>query len=183
MGRRKGSSRVEPEIATFVTSLQGVIAPWLAGFGFSRAEKDVSRYAASASFINGTRYVRLSASSEPRDLPSYCNVVLGEGSLHWPEVDWNGIALWRLARDQGESEASEYALEGEIAVLDLVGRMRTDLERHGLGFLRGDVSTFRRVRAETNRTRAPYTIHKPNPDGTYAIEVDPASAELKARFS
>ena len=111
MGRRKGSSRVEPEIATFVTSLQGVIAPWLAGFGFSRAEKDVSRYAASASFINGTRYVRLSASSEPRDLPSYCNVVLGEGSLHWPEVDWNGIALWRLARDQGSQKRQSTPLK------------------------------------------------------------------------
>ena len=77
----------------------------------------------------------------------------------------------------------EYPLEGEESVLELVGRMRMDLESYGLGFLRGDVSTFRRVRAEINRTRAPYTIHKPNGDGTYTTEVEPVSAELKARFS
>jgi hypothetical protein len=183
MGRRKGSAAVEPEIAAFVTSSLDVIAPWLAGFGFSRAEKKVSRYAATISFINGTRYVSLSASSEPRDAPSHCNVVLGEGQLQWPEVDWNGIALWRLARHQGESEASEYPLHGEVTVPDLVERMRTDLERHGLQFLRGDVSSFLRVRAETNRARVPYTIHSPNRDGTYTTEVDPTSADLKARFS
>ena len=64
-----------------------------------------------------------------------------------------------------------------------VERMRADLERYASGFLRGDVSAFHRVRAETNRTREPYRIHTPNGDGTYRTEVDPDSAELKARFS
>jgi len=179
MGRRK----IEAAIAAFVSSVQRLIAPWLAGFGFSQKAEEVDRWTASVSFINGTRYVRLSANSDPRDPPSYCNVVLGEGDLGWPEVDWNGIALWRLATDQGDSGAAEYALEAESAVPELVERMRADIERYGLGFLRGDVSGFRRVRAETNRTRGPYLIHKPNGDGTYRTEVDPESAELKARFS
>ena len=183
MGRRKGVSKVEPEVAAFVAGSESLIAPWLAGFGFSQGEHEVSRYAASLAFVNDARYVRLSVNVEPRDPPRYCSVALGEGSLQWPEVDWNGIALWRLARDQGESELSEYPLEAEAAVLDLVERMRTDLERYGLRFLQGDVSAFRRVRAETNRTRAPYRIHRPIDDGGYASEVDPKSAELKARFS
>jgi hypothetical protein len=28
----------------------------------------------------------LSANGDPRHAPSYCNVVLGEGGLRWPEV-------------------------------------------------------------------------------------------------
>jgi hypothetical protein len=183
MVRRKGSARIEAGIASFVAGTRDLIAPWLAGFGFSQGEREVGRWTATVSFANGKRYVRLSANCDPRDAPSYCNVVLGEGDLKWPEVDWNGVALWRLARDQGDSEASEYPLEAGAAVPDLVERMRADLERYALGFLRGDVSTFHRVRAKTNRTREPYRIHTPNGDGTYRTEVDPDSAELKARFS
>jgi len=182
MVRRKESARIEAGIATFVAGCRDLIAPWLAGFGFSQREKEVGRSAATVSFTNGTRYVRLSADCDPRDAPSHYNVVLGEGDLKWPEVDWNGVALWRLARDQGASEASEYPLEAG-AVPDLVERMRADLERYASEFLRGDMSTFHRVRAETNRTREPYRIHTPNGDGTYRTEVDPGSADLKARFS
>ena len=116
MVRRKGSARIDAGIATFVAETRDLIAPWLGGFGFSQEERDVGRWAATFSFTNGTRYVRLSASCDPRDAPSCCNVVLGEGALTWPEVDWNGVALWRFARDQGDSEASEYPFEAGAAV-------------------------------------------------------------------
>jgi hypothetical protein len=182
MARRKVSARIEAAIATFVAGTRDVIAPWLAGFGFSERERDVGRSTATVSFTNGTRYDRLSADCDPRDAPSHCNVVLGEGGLKWPEVDWNGVALWRLARDQGDSEASEYPLEAGAAVPDLE-RMRADLESYALEFLQGDLSIFHRVRAETNRSREPYSIRTPNEDGTYRTEADPKSAELKARFS
>ena len=107
MVRRKGSARIEAGIASFVAGTRDLIAPWLAGFGFSQGEREVGRWTATVSFTNGTRYVRLSANCDPRDAPSYSNVVLGEGDLKGPEVDWNGVALWRLARDQGDSEASD----------------------------------------------------------------------------
>lgn len=170
-------------VAAFVVSTRRLIAPWLAGFGFSQGEKEADRWTASVYFVNGSRYAQVSVNSDPRDPPSCCNVVLGEGGLKWPEVDWNGISLRQLATDQGDPGAAEYALEAGTVVPDLVERMRADLERYGLEFLRGDLSTFRRVRAETNRSRTPYLIHKPNGDGTYSTEVDPVSAELKARFS
>jgi hypothetical protein len=181
--RRKEPASVEAEVAAFVASTQDLIAPWLSGLGFLRGEVEVDRWTASIWFVNGTRYVRLSASSDPREAPSYCNVVLGDGRLEWPELDWSGIALWRLARDQKDSEASEYPLKAAADVPALVERMRADLERYALGFLRGDLSIFKRVRAEANRTREPYKIHIPNGDGTYRTEVDPDSADLKARFS
>jgi hypothetical protein len=183
MKRQKAPASAEAEVAAFVASTQDLIGPWLSGLGFLRGEVEVDRWRASIWFINSTQYARLSASADPREAPSCCNVVLGDGHLEWPEVDWNGVALWRLARDQGDSEASEYPLKAAADVPALVERMRADLEKYALGFLRGDLSTFVRVRAEANRTRAPYKIHIPNGDGTYRTEVDPDSADLKARFS
>ena len=183
MAGQKRSAQVDAGIRGFVRNVQDLIVPWLAGFGFSQGETEVDRWAARVSFTNAERYVYLSASSDPRDPPSHCNVVIGEGTLEWPEVDWNGVALWRVARDQGDRSASWYPFEAGVAGADVVGRMRADLERHALAFLHGDVSSFRRVRAEMNRGREPYTIHKPNGDGTYRTEVDSESVALKARFS
>jgi hypothetical protein len=181
--RRKRSARVEPEIAAFVAAARELIAPWLSTFGFSPAEREVHRSTASVTFANGARYVQLSASCDPREPPSHCNVVLGEGALAWPEVDWNGVALWRLAPVRGRAKASEYPLRARPAVRSVVARMRADLRRYALGFLKGNVAAFKRARSKVNRAREPYKIHSPNGDGTYRTEVDPASAALKARFS
>jgi len=93
MVRRKGSASIEAGIASFVAGTRDLIAPWLAGFGFSQREKEVGRWTATVSFTNSRRYVRVSANCDPRESPSYYNVVLGEGDLKWPEVDWNGVAL------------------------------------------------------------------------------------------
>lgn len=181
--RRKPSARVEPEIAAFVAAAREVIAPWLATFGFSQAEREVDRSTARVTFANGARYVQLSASCDPRDSPSHCNVVLGEGALAWPEVDWNGVALWRLAPVRSRAKASEYPLCARPAVRSVVARMRADLRRYALGFLKGNLAAFKRARSNVNRTREPYKIHRPNEDGTYRTEADPASAALKARFT
>jgi len=93
-------------------------------------------------------------------MPEPCQTCKGVGSLTCPAL-----------------------LEAEAAFPALVERILADLESYGLGFLRGDVSDFRRVRAETNRSREPYWIRTPNGDGTYRTGIDPVSAELKARFS
>ena len=180
---RRRPLRAETDTSVFARRCRDVIAPWLEGFGFSQAEKKVDRWTATCCFVNGQRYVRATANCDPREPPGYCNIVLGEGELSWPEVDWNGVALWRLARALGDSTASEYPLDSAKEIPAIVERMRVDLERHALDFLRGDLSAFTQVRAETNRAREPYTIHEPTGDGTYRTRVDPTSAALKARFS
>jgi hypothetical protein len=82
------------KVVAIIARTRDLIAPWLAGFGFSPGERAVGRWTATVSYTNGTRYVRLSANCDPREVPSCCNVVLGEGALKWPEIDWNGVALW-----------------------------------------------------------------------------------------
>ena len=169
-------------MSTFARACHGTIGPWLEPFGFSSGETKVDQWTASCFFVNGKRYVRAMASDDPRDGPGYCNLILGEGELSWPEIDWNGVALWRVAKVRGASEATEYLLDA-ATLPTIVERMRVDLERYALDFLRGDLSIFMQVRAEVNRAREPYTIHVPTGDGTYRTEIDPTSAALKARFS
>ena len=183
MARRQRSRKVDPRISTFVACVRQLITPWLATFGFSREKSELERWLAAVPFTNGARYVRFSASSDPRDGISSSEVVLGEGKRSWPEVDWNGVALRRLAKAQGASDVSEYPLEEEALMSELVERQRADLDRYAAGFLRGDLAVFQRVRAENNRAREPYAIHTCHRDGTFTTEIDAASAELKARFS
>jgi hypothetical protein len=183
MTRSRKSLSGKTGMSVFVRSCHEVFASWLEGFGFSQGETKVDRWTASCCFVNGRRYVRAMANADPREPPGYCNIVLGEGELSWPEVDWNGVALWRLARAQRDPGASEYLLGSPSHIRAIVRRMRLDLERYALDFLHGDLSAFTQVRAQTNRAREPYTIHVPMGDGTYRTEVDPTSAALKSRFS
>ena len=81
------------------------------------------------------------------------------------------------------AKASEYPFPARAAVPSVIARMRADLRRYALKFLKGDLAAFERARSKVNRAREPYKIHTPNGDGTYRAEVDPASAALKARFS
>lgn len=119
--------------------------------------------------------------------------MLGEGSVEWPERDWNSVALWRLARDSGAEDTESlgtYPLThdslNQVTVTDLVPlftRMRDDLVAVAADFLNGDLRAFRRSRAIQTRERAPYTIHRPDGHGGYVTSVDPVTVKLKAQFS
>jgi hypothetical protein len=183
MQRSRKSQPEKAAMTVFARACREVLAPWLERFGFTQGERQIDRWSARCCFVNGRRYVRVTASADPRDAPAFCNVLLGEGDLSWPEVDWNGVPLWQLARAQGASDASEYPLDPSGQIPALVERMRLDLERYALDFLQGEVAVFTAVRARVNRARNPYTIHVPNGDGTYRTEIDPVSAALKSRFS
>src|SRR5688500_19136950 len=43
-----------------------------------------------------------------------CNVVIGTGSDDYPDADWNGIGLWKLAQHKVPgSKAGEFPLRGK----------------------------------------------------------------------
>jgi hypothetical protein len=174
-----------PTLASFVEAVERTVNPALAAFGFTREQADLKPQSVEYCYGSGTRYVKVSANVDPRDSPSYLNTVIGEGQRSWPEVDWNGVALWRLARACPDAPAtiSEYLLAPDADIAALVDQMRRDLEIYAADFLRGDLTRFREVRAQVNQEREPYKIHKPVGDGTYRTEVDPTSADLKSRFS
>jgi hypothetical protein len=155
----------------------------LADRGFELLSHKVERDSFRADYRAGLRYVSVRAYADPREAPPYFNVVLGEGSLEWPEADWNAVALWRMRNVlEGDEEGAEYEL-GSGPLLPLLTQAVNDLERYGGEFLEGDTTRFRRARASQNRSREPYKIHAPDGKGGYRTRVDPESAELKERFS
>src|SRR5947208_11060395 len=104
-------------------------------------------------------------SLHPLDYPHSCNVHLGDGLREWPERDWNGVPLWSLGKAYPTViPVSKYQIGAFADIPALVARMRKDLERVGCDFLRGDLQVFKRVRAEVNRGREPYKMHRPNGD-------------------
>ena len=181
----KRKPRTGSTVSVFVEAVGRTITPALAALGFIQEQADVEDLSATYCYGNGPRYVKVSANADPRDSPCYLNAILGEGQRSWPEVDWNGVALWRLARAHLGAPAtiSEYLIAPDADMAALVAQMRKDLEIYAADFLRGDLNVFREVRAQVNQAREPYKIHKPVGDGTYRTEVDPTSADLKSRFS
>jgi hypothetical protein len=176
---RKGSSPTK----AFVDAVQGAVGTMLASFGFVRAERSFDGTLASCVYGKGTAYIEFTMNIHPLDRPDSCEVILGDGQREWPERDWNAIRLRLLGGRLAHPPVSDYLLDSFPDIHALVARMQADLERVGDEFLRGDLDAFKRVRAEVNRKREPYKIHRPLGDGTYRTEVDPRSLALKNRFS
>ncbi len=171
----------------FTTQCDAAFAPLLSRHGFTRVARKVDRSLAQHVYRADERYVKVTATDDPRDGSSHCRVLLGEGSDAWPETDWNTVALWQLGRAQFPEAAPASVREYEFAGVDGLGealrRASADLERFGAAFLAGDLRGFREVRAAITRTRTPYQIHLPGSDGRYVTRDDPESAELKRRYS
>lgn len=156
----------------------------LAPLGFRRVVAKSDRSALDVIYQAGDRYVRFQSSSDPRDGPPSLQILLGEGSIEWPESDWNAVALWRMV-DRGDDDALDQTVN-----LDSFGNAtaaavaaRNQLEEVHAGFLNDSLEAFRRVRAGQNRVRAPYLVHRRQPDGSYLSTADEESARLKERFS
>jgi hypothetical protein len=171
----------------FTTHCDAAFAPLLSRHGFTRVARKVDRSLAEHVYRAGGRYVKVTASDDPRDGPSHCQVLLGEGSNAWPETDWNTVALWQLGRAHFPAEApaivEEYEFAGVDGLAEALRRASVDLERFGAAFLADDLRGFRELRAAISRTRSPYKIHSPGSDGGYVTREDPESAELKRRYS
>ena len=171
----------------FTTHCDAAFAPLLSRHGFTRVARKVDRSLAEHVYRAGERYVKVTATDDPRDGASSCQVLLGEGSNTWPETDWNTVALWQLGRAQVTAEApaivGEYEFAGVDGLAEALRHASADLERFGAAFLADDLRGFREVRAAITRTRTPYTIHSPGPDGRHVTREDPQSAELKRRYS
>jgi hypothetical protein len=177
----------------FAAACAAIFDAPLLSHGFSRGTARLEPTFCTQDYCAGTRYIAVSVTADPREPPFYSNVMLGDGSVDWPDRDWNSVALWRLAREHGagdEVSPGSYPLsdsaEGQPIPSDLgplFTRMRDDLISFAADFLRDDLRAFRRARAAQTDARSPYMIHRPDGRGGYVSSVDPASAKLKERFS
>jgi hypothetical protein len=84
----------------FAAACAAIFDAPLLSHGFSRGTARLEPAFCTQDYCAGTRYIAVSVSADPRDPPFYAIVVLGDGSVDWPDRDWNSIALWRLARDR-----------------------------------------------------------------------------------
>jgi hypothetical protein len=154
----------------------------LKDYGFIVESKKMENDSCNVIFSNGKLYIRISATTNPRDYPfNSFNIVLGEGSLEFPESDWNSTSLWRIKnfiqKDSIESEYSLKNLDNEIK------KAKNDLLEYGLEFLKLNLDLFNAVRKLQNQQREPYKIHLPNKDGKYIQKVESVSSKLKKKYS
>ena len=152
--------------------------------GFRRSRGEPDEYGFTVNYQSGKRYVSLRANTHPRDYPPSFNIIIGEGSLDWPERDWNAVALWRMRNFLEKNDrGTEFAIEDVADATAFASGARQELEVFHGGFLDGDLSIFRKVRAQQNREREPYRNFEPVGDGKYVETPDSESERLKERFS
>ncbi|HEX5323531.1 MAG TPA: hypothetical protein VFW40_07075, partial [Capsulimonadaceae bacterium] len=138
-------------------------------------------------YQKGELYVRVSVSFDPRDAPFGVIVYLDEGGINWPDWDWNSVALWRLIKlkfpNRHVAGKEPYPVDSPSNINDVLPRICSDLEQFAQDFLTGELAIFKKARAEQNRGRRPYLIHRPGPDGRYITEIEPESQKLLERYS
>ena len=151
-----------------------------------RGKPAKTRFFAQRIYRAGELYVRVSATTDPRDAPAHCSLVLGEGLHEFPEGDWNAIALWQLGTEDPSSSApaeTPYQLREIGQLPSVLQLMNTDLQQTGADFLAGDLRRFRAKRARLAASRSPYTIWSPAQGGRYVPSDDPESTALRARYA
>jgi hypothetical protein len=154
--------------------------------GFVPTPIEVESSHGSQCFVAGVRYVKVSATVDPRDTPFSAAIALGEGDTGMPESDWNSVALRHViehvAPNDRATGAGSYPLRNIDEIPATFERMLADLLRFADDFLAGDLQQFRRIRAALVKTRSAYVIHTPDAAGRYSAREDPVSAALKQRF-
>jgi len=159
--------------------------PLLVNMGFKFESAKVDQYSFESIWQKNNQYIIVQANMNPRDYPAYWNILLGEGSVAWPERDWNQVALWRFMKKLGQISAKEYSLvDMQIDKFHYQAvAARGDLEKFGESFLKGNLELFYKLRNLVNKDREPYKIYSPGKDGKYQMAYDPESEKLKKKFS
>ena len=155
-------------------------------FGFKLKRKKTEKLFCERIYINGDRYIRISGDIHPMDFPPHYNIVLGQGSIEWPDCDWNAIALWLVKKEiDPKKKANEYSLEkmDEDKLGHSLNHAKEELVNYGKGFLTGDLKLFDKVRRELNKDREPYKIYRPTENGGREMIIDEESKGLKEKYS
>lgn len=174
-----------PEQAQFAEAVLTIISPTVEAFGFVRHCTEIDQHATEIIFRKGSQYIKIDSSTYPTDYPYFYNIVLGDGdSKARPESDWNAVALWRLkTKVEPTAKAKEYTFPVGEHIRFSVLNANQELTKYASSFLRGDLTLFLECRSALNQAREPYKIHSPDEAGNYTTTDEPASVEMKRRFS
>ncbi len=156
----------------------------LSPYEFKKKSKHTESNYCKLVFVNEERYVVITANTDPRDSPAYFNIILGEGSLSFPDTDWNTVALWHLKNYiKNNGKASEYDLDDSKNISELLNYSKEELLKYGADFLANNLGSFRKVRSQMNRDREPYKTTWRDKSGKYVTEYDPEGVKLKEKYS
>lgn len=172
------------DLKIFSRTVENLFDKTLDEFGFKLKRKKTEKLFCERIYINGDRYVKVSASIHPMDSPSYYNIALGQGSIEWPDCDWNAVALWRMKKDiDSKQKAKEYSLEKIDGLEFSLNHAKSELLNFGKSFLIGDLGQFEKVRQEQNKDREPYKIYQGTKDGGRETIIDEKSEALKKKYT
>ena len=174
------------DLKTFNKAVGTIFDKLLSDYGFKLKRKKTEQFICDRIYVNGDRYVKISGDVHPRDFPPHYNIVLGKGSLDWPDCDWNSVALWRMKRlIDPKAKAKEYSLEqmDNDKLGHSLGHAKNELLDYGQKFLIGDIEFFDKARREQNKDRPPYKIHTPTDSGGLQTTLDDESKRLKEKYS
>jgi len=169
----------------FADKALDIFSPEMEKFGFIRYRTEIGANLTTIVFRKDTQYIKIDASTEPRDLNDCYKIILGEGdSEDFWEWDWNSVALWRLKQTiDPNTKVQEYSFPFRDKISYSLINAKNELLKYGLTFLNGDLPIFYNTRQEQNRDREPYKIHSPDKNGKYQTIDEPKSVEMKKKYS
>ena len=171
------------KVSDLIPVIDQVFTESLLEFGFTTSKTEKDKFFVKRYFACNDRYIAVSLNFHPRDGQPYLNLILGEGSLNWPDSDWNSIALWHLQNHiSASTTGSEYVITLDNAE-DQLRKAQKDLLAYHAGFLTGNLAVFNLVRKQVNSARTPYQILTPDKDGKYSTRDEETSKKLKAKYS
>lgn len=184
MTRINKHTKKDKNLIKFVDNASLIFDDFLGIHGFEIESKEIEDFFCTMIYRKQTTYLKISASTHPRDYPNHYNLILGDGSSDWPDTDWNSIALWRIKEEVSpELKAKEYSLSNFNKIDYNLKNAKNELEKYGNSFLNGDLTLFKKVRQDINKLREPYKIYQLDKKGRFTAILDSISKRLKDKFS
>lgn len=184
MTKIKKHRKADKNLIKFVETASLIFDDFLDLHGFTNELKEVEDFFCTMIYRKQEAYIKISASTHPRDYPNHYNLILGEGNNDWPDTDWNSVALWWIKKDiSPDLKAKEYSLTDFEKIEYSLKNAKNELEKYGDSFLHGDLTIFKKVRHNINKKRKPYEIHQPDKTGSFKTIIDSVSKKLKDKFS
>lgn len=180
----KKNKKADKNLIKFADTASLVFDDFLNSRGFESELKEIEDFFCTLIYRKQETYIKISASTHPRDYQNNYNIILGEGSSDWPDTDWNSVALWWIKKEIfPDLNAKEYSLTDFEKIDYSLRNAKNELENYGDTFLNADLTVFRKVRQSINQQREPYKIHQKDNNRRLKTIIDNVSKKLKEKFS
>jgi hypothetical protein len=184
VGKTMTNKSDKTQLEQFKKLILANFSEFLKQHDFQYVKERTEQYFYEIIYTKKKLYIKFEININPQDYPPYFNILLGDGSIDWPDVDWNCIALWRYIEQSGKkNEMQKYSLEDLSKLEENLKKAKEDLIKYAKNFLNGDLLSFYRIRKDVNKNRKPYKIYIRNKDGSYSEKYDEESIRLKEKYS